>query len=64
MAARVSCDRLGEVAARGGHGADEGRGSFASTERGHVPRALVERGDPARQVRRVAFFSGHLFQAA
>src|SRR5512143_4351675 len=60
VALRVRGDRLREVARRGADRADHGDRADPARERLHQRRALVEVGDPRREVRRIAPFARQL----
>src|SRR3989442_124032 len=55
-------DRLREVPATRGHGADDANGTLEATQRLGPTGALVELAEPRGQVRGEAFFARHLFE--
>ena len=63
-AERVLRDRLGEVAAGRRDRADDRDRARVAVERGHEAGALVELGEPGREVRGIPLFAGHLLEPA
>ena len=61
---RVLRDRLREIAARRRHRSDDADRALGAAERLEHARALVELGEPRRQVRGEALVGGHFLHAA